>query len=268
MTATAPRRGEVRPISDLPDSADPTWVEVEDSDGTARRIPESDLGGSEPYPDDPNGYGVATVDDEEWNAATDLNRWTIESDVPAPHTREINGTFSPSRLAVNFTPTATSAYLSAYRAPTAVVLGGAYQLDFDASGAFSTAGGPGLLVGFGTRDSAAAASPGMLLCLTNGGLIELRKYSNIGTGTFTSVSSSNINNIIQPFRLFLHLERSGANYRYSWSQDAVGKGATDTLVVGAPLPAPTLEWLLIKRDAVGIPAKLASNWLRWNRYTL
>lgn len=38
-------RGEIRPISDLPDSSNPSLIEVEDADGTARQLNASGIGG-------------------------------------------------------------------------------------------------------------------------------------------------------------------------------------------------------------------------------
>ena len=267
MTAISPRRGMIRPISDLPAPASPArWSEIEGVDGKAYKTPASN-GAS--FPDDPAGFGTVNADDEEWNAATDINRWTIESALPAPHSYVINDTFAPSRIRVNWTDDGATAYLSLYRTPSSVILTPStdFNLTFDISGAFPvTSGSP--CIGVGVRASAAANSAGVLMCATvDSAAVQIREYTNIGTGQFTSRMAKNLGSGPWPRRWFLHLERHGADsWAAGYSSDGVAWKWERALAVTAT--AQTLLWVLIKRDNTGIPNQLANNWIRWNRFYL
>lgn len=259
----------LRPISDLPElEGEAELVEVQGADGNAYKLPVGDIGGSgNPFPDDPEGYGPAHVDDEEWNAATDINRWTVEAAPIAPSTYEVNGTFSPSRLQVRWGDSANFDYLSLYRVPTLLNLAADFSLTFDiALGSTQVAtGGP--LVGVGTRISALAASGGNLFCVTENGGITLRNYSNFGAGTFTVAGTFNMATGVQPLRMYLHLERHGANSwcigysldgtTFKWSRGIAANGGVMTLLQ-----------ILIKKDNVNAPNRGSNNWIRVNRFFL
>lgn len=260
----------IRPISDLPALVgDAALMEVEGADGNAYQAAVVAPGGI-PFPDNPDEFGTVTADDEEWDGPESIaaRGWTVEADVVAPSTHEINTTFAPSRLRVNLVQAATTNYLSIYRTPTEITLGVAnFAVDFDASGGFTSIAGANSLVGVGVRDSAAGSSPGFLLSVNNSSVVELRKYSNIGTGAFTSLASANFAQSIIPFRLFVHLDRQGTNFAMSWSADGVG-GHFRTGIGQGVAQAPALLWMLLKRDNLALAVRLANNWVRWNRYYL
>lgn len=267
MTLIVQRRGKLRPIRDLPDLVgDAVLVEVEDGDGNPAKAA-FPTGGGDPFPDDPAGYGTVHVDDEEWNAAADIARWTVEAAPIAPSTYVVNDTFAPSRLQVRWGDSANFDYLSLYRLPTLLNLATDFSITFDAALGSTQIATGGPLVGIGTRISTLAASGGNLLCVTENGGISLRNYSNFGAGTFSNAATFNLATGLMPLHLYLHIERHGANSwcigycldgtSWKWSRGIAANGG-----------AMTLLQILIKKDNVNAPNRGSNNWMRVNRYFL
>lgn len=266
MTAISRRRGMVRPISDLPElTGTAMLVEVEDETGEAKQV--AFPSGGDPFPDNPEEYGDPHVDDEEWNDAADINRWTIEAAPIAPSTYVVNDTFAPSRLQVRWGDSANFDYLSLYRVPTLLDLTANFSITFHAALGSTQIATGGPMVAIGTRISALAASGGCMLVVTENGGITLRNYSNFATGTFTNAATFNLATGLMPLSLYLHVERHGANSwaigycldgtSWKWNRGIAGNGGVMTLLQ-----------ILIKKDNVNAPNRGSTNWMRVNRYFL
>lgn len=281
MVATSPRRGEVRPISGLPDSEDAEWVEVQDADGTARRMDASSLGGGDPFPDNPATYGAATGDDEEWDGAETLAErgWTVETAFSGLNTYDINGVFTPSRLVGNINSNTNDA-MGIYRALADVNPAANISVTFDASGAFAT---DFKSIECGLRTSAAASSAAMTGVIghttlnpgggnINGLYVTRRKYTNIGTSTFTEqafalqATFGPIGSVNMPFRFFFHLQRVSD----SWSLWHSSDGVNWNRIQSTTTDSFTTAFLYLRMGGFGAtaPYKLVNNWIRFNRFFL
>ncbi len=266
MTATSPRRGEIRPISDLPASANAAWVEVQDVDGTARKIASSAFGASI-FPDSPSTYGTPTADDEEWNGTTAA--WTVETAPTAPNVYSANATFWPSRLAINALNPLGGDVVSLYKAitlPTAADI----AVTFDAAGVFD-ADFKSVEVGFRTSGAAGSAAMSAILGhATNAKLIR-RKYSNIGTSTFVDQATTTIGTVAEtfnlPHRYYLHLQRVSNGWELFYSIDGtswcrVGAATTDSFTTA-------FAWIRMGGFSQNVPRyRLTNDWIRFNRFFL
>lgn len=281
MAPISPRRGMIRPISDLPVSADASLIEVEDADGTARQMPIDDISGGLPFPDDPTAYGVQTDDDEEWDGPETITErgWTVETNPASGNTLEVNGTFSPSRLRLNVSAV-TNDLLSAYRALAAVNPADDISVTFDVAGVFDQ---DFKFIECGFRDQAAAAGAkaetailGHTTLNPGGGNVAgswfvKRAYTNIGTAAFTEQrfllvnanASPTVGRDNVPRRVYLHLQRVGA----SWSMYVSPDGSTWKFIQGADgnVFTPNFLWIRMGGGGAGDTYKLANDWIRLNR---
>jgi hypothetical protein len=226
-------------------------------------------GGSSSFPDDAGAFGTPTADDEEWDI--DLSAWTVATDVTgAANSKEVNGTFAPSRLRVRLTST-TGDTLKLTRALT-VSAAADIAVTFDASGVFM-ANYRHVEVGFADSATLAGADgmTGILQWSTTPQIVR-RKYTNIGSLTLTDQATVTLTDGDDPRRYFLHLQRV-SNVWSLWysidgcSWDRVGSTTTDSFTIshiyvsiggaasaGGSAPDP--------------PFYLSNNWIRLNRFFL
>lgn len=224
-------------------------------------------GGGDGYPDDAATFGTVTVDDEEFD--DDLSAWTVETDLTAPNAREVDGTFSPSRLRVSFANT-TGIALNLTKALDAATYAGNISITWDVSGVFNT---NFRNIQVGVVDSATLAGADAMVGVVahvaaDGGFtIRRRKYTNVGSSTFTDATIVALGDVDEPRRLFLHLQRVSNSWSLWYSTDAVtwyrtGTPATDSFAFTHALV------MFGGSSTLPQPVSLAINWIRFNRFFL
>lgn len=224
-------------------------------------------GGSAGYPDATADFGTINVDDEEFD--DDLSAWTVETDLTAPNAREVNGTFSPSRLRVAFANT-TGIALRLTKALDAATYAGNFSITWDVSGVFNT---NFRSVQVGVVDSATlAGADGMTGVVAHasgdgGFTLRRRKYTDVGAATFSDATIMPLGNVNDPRRLFLHLQRVSNSWSFWYSTDAVawyrtGTPATDSFAFSHAFVAFGGSATLPQQVSVAI------NWIRFNRFFL
>jgi hypothetical protein len=226
-------------------------------------------GGGSSFPDDSGAFGTPTADDEEWDS--DLSAWTVAVDVTgAANSKEVNGTFAPSRLRVRLTST-TGDTLKLTKALT-VSASSDIAITFDASGIFN---GNYRHVEMGFSDSAtlsgADGMTGILQYSTNPQIIR-RKYTNISALTLTDQATVTLTDGDEPRRFFLHLQRVSNVWSLWYSVDGVAWNRAG----GTTTDSFTISHIYISMggaasaggSAPNPPFYLANHWVRLNRFFL
>lgn len=220
-------------------------------------------GGGAVFPDDAGTFGTTAADDEEFE--TSLASFTIETDVGGGNTRTLNGAFGPSRLVMKIVGTATASdVLSLYRVLATST--GDLSLTCDPAGVFDQ---NFKLIEVGYRSSTATSAAAMVCSLgySSGQKITMRKYTDIGAGTFTEPVSEAQSAPEDPKHLYLHLQRV-SNVWSLWK----GRTGSDWTRVtnNTSTDSFTVSHLWVRLAGFGAvnPGSLALNWIRVNRFFL
>jgi hypothetical protein len=264
---TVIRRGQIRPVSDLPLSTAASLVEVEDADGSARRLPVGALGGSG-YPD--SDFGTPNANDEEWEGAASITDrgWTIAANnfVASP---TIDNPWSPSRFMVQKDQSdATTRTLILTRPLVGLGTNPDLSVTYDvwtgAQSVIST-----FRVGFWRPSSYLAT---FATVFSSGGNVA----SQVGQFTAPDTAASITNTVLQgggrPGRTYVHLVRRwNQTIRAFMSNDGASWYQMGNTALGSPdVIAYTHLWVRVSIAATagGQFTRFGNDWIRVNRFFL